>query len=979
MRNGYFQKLVYSATVSVLTVAVAAFLRRLLLEHVGDMPLFITFYPAVILATLFFGAREGLMVTFLSALTSAFFFIPPLNSLAVESRADMVALALFVGAALLICLLSSRKEASRLLEAEALARRESELFYRQTLESIPGMVFTTRADGYCDYQSQQWADYTGVPVEEHLGDGWNSLLHPDDRPAAYAAWRAAVEERGPYDLEYRVRRHDGEYEWFKVIGRPIRDGAGHIVRWFGVAMNIEKLKQAEEELRMTFESIGDGFFACDASWRFFYVNAAAERLLNMRREEMEGKVLWEVFPATVGTKLDDEYRRAAKGEVADFENFYEPWRRWFHNRCFPREGGGISVYFTDITSSKQSQDALRLSEEKFRSFFEHAAIGMGRVSFTDAHWIDVNDAFCAMLGYSREEMLRIPWTEITHPHDVSGDLIPFREMAAGRLDSYTVEKRFIHKQGRHVWARLTLSLVRDAQGRADYEIAIIENITERKKTEEALRESEERFRTLANNISQLVWMADATGQIFWFNQRWLEYTGAGSQQTLEQQWKTIHHPDFLPSVLAKFRKSVEAGEEWEDTFPLRGKDGIYRWFLSRAIPIKDNAGRVIRWFGTNTDVTAARESAESLRRRVEELEKLMDLAPVAIWVSEDPDCRVIKGNRMANAFYEADADENVSASATQQRRYFMNGREVAADELPMQQAAVQNVDVMNETLDVLLPSGRWRYMIGSASPLRDADGQVRGCLGAFLDITQRRQAEEDLKRLVDNLARSNRDLQQFAYVASHDLQEPLRQVIAFVQLLHVEYEGSFDERAREYMGFVIDGAKRMQGLIQDLLAYSRVESGGRKLETVSVDSVLEQAMYNLRLAIEESEASITSDSLPVVQADKSQLVQVFQNLLGNALKFRGDGAPVIHVGAVRDDRRWVFSVRDNGIGFPQQQAEKIFQLFQRLHNREQYDGTGIGLTVCKRVIERHGGQIWAESQPGGGSTFYFTLPSQEGE
>ncbi len=273
-------------------------------------------------------------------------------------------------------------------------------------------------------------------------------------------------------------------------------------------------------------------------------------------------------------------------------------------------------------------------------------------------------------------------------------------------------------------------------------------------------------------------------------------------------------------------------------------------------------------------------------------------------------------------------------------------------------------------------NGDWVWVLdrGKVATWTD-DGKPLMMSGTHQDITARKQAEENQKTLVDNLARSNRDLQQFAYVASHDLQEPLRQVTSFAQLLTDRYGDQLDENAQEYLGFVVDGSKRMHSLIFDLLQYSRADSAGRTLEPVPLNDVLAQSVHNLSVAIEESQATITHDDLPIVHADKSQLVQVLQNLLSNAIKFRGEDPPIIHVGVERKGREWLFSVHDNGIGFPQEQADKIFQLFQRLHTRQHYEGTGLGLAICKRVIERQGGRMYAQSEPGKGATFYFTLPA----
>jgi light-regulated signal transduction histidine kinase (bacteriophytochrome) len=259
-----------------------------------------------------------------------------------------------------------------------------------------------------------------------------------------------------------------------------------------------------------------------------------------------------------------------------------------------------------------------------------------------------------------------------------------------------------------------------------------------------------------------------------------------------------------------------------------------------------------------------------------------------------------------------------------------------------------------------------------------------GTLGVARDITERKRAEQKLKQTMAELTRSNQELEQFAYVASHDLQEPLRMVASYVQLLARRYQGKLDPDADEFIAYAVDGATRMQALINDLLAYSRVGTRGKPFEPTDCETVLDQALANLQVAIEESGAAVTHDPLPTVIADATQLTQLFQNLIGNAVKFRGEQPPRIHISAHRqsaienrESNEWTFSVQDNGIGIDPEYHDRIFMIFQRLHTREEYPGTGIGLAVCKKIVERHNGRIWVESQPGKGSTFYFTIPTIE--
>lgn len=289
------------------------------------------------------------------------------------------------------------------------------------------------------------------------------------------------------------------------------------------------------------------------------------------------------------------------------------------------------------------------------------------------------------------------------------------------------------------------------------------------------------------------------------------------------------------------------------------------------------------------------------------------------------------------------------------------------------------------------PDGRETWASTTKTPLRDREGNIIGTVGISRDITEHKRAQQELQRyktrleeLVtartaeltranEALASSNAELETFAYVASHDLQEPLRMVASYTQLLARRYKGKLDSDAHEFINFAVDGATRMQQLIQDLLSYSRLTTKARPPELIESQAACSSAIVNLRQSIEDSGALVETGSLPTVRADATQLTQLFQNLIGNAIKYRRE-EPRIYVAAREEGEFWVFSIKDNGIGIEPQYTQRIFEMFQRLHTRKQYSGTGIGLAICRKIAERHGGRIWVESQPGQGSTFFFSIP-----
>ena len=264
----------------------------------------------------------------------------------------------------------------------------------------------------------------------------------------------------------------------------------------------------------------------------------------------------------------------------------------------------------------------------------------------------------------------------------------------------------------------------------------------------------------------------------------------------------------------------------------------------------------------------------------------------------------------------------------------------------------------------------------NASVYKDENGEIIGIFAAARDISKLKKAEVKLEKLVDKLEISNQELEEFAYVASHDLKEPLRMITTFLQLLKKKYSNELDDNATDFINYAVDGARRMDEMINDLLEYSRVSSKERKFEYLLSEKIVRRVLTNLEALIEEKNAIVTYDSLPVIYANKQQMVQLFQNLISNGIKYCDKKIPEIHISSIKKDNEYLFSIKDNGIGIDQAHLKRIFTIFQRLHSRDEYDGSGIGLAISKKILQKHRGKIWAESELGKGTTFYFTLPDQ---
>ncbi|MEH2003748.1 GAF domain-containing protein [Nostoc sp.] len=564
----------------------------------------------------------------------------------------------------------------------------------------------------------------------------------------------------------------------------------------------------------------------------------------------------------------------------------------------------------------------------------------------------------------------------------------------------------------------------------------LQNITEGQKTAETLRKSGERWQLALHGNNDGIWDWNLKTNEVFFSTRWKEMLGYKDHEVSNgwDEWTKRIHPDERDSVLQAFQNHfAKKTPFYVCEYRVQCQDGSYKWILDRGQGLWDALGDIVRMVGSYTDITDRKLVEEELKRQnlrsqlfaeislkireslqineilqttVTEVQKLLKADRVLIFQLEIngsgtvvqeavlPGWPVILGENIFDPCFKEEYLER-----------YRRGRVSAIEDIevahiqPCHREFLQQFAVRaNLVVPILVRDTIWGLLLAHqcAAPRQwnnfetELLQQLSNQIGIALSQAQLLEKETQQSQ---ELARSNAELEQFAYVASHDLQEPLRMVTSYLQLLERRYKNQLDANADQFISYAIDGARRMQTLINDLLNYSRLSSRGQSFMLVDCSLVLEQAIANLQIAIADSRAVVTHDTLPSVMADATQLTQVFQNLIANAIKFCRHQQPRVQIGVMRGDANpdqeslnvipsadeWLFWVRDNGIGLESQYAERIFIIFQRLHSRDKYPGTGIGLAICKKIIERHGGRIWVESKPGQGSTFYFTIPDRAGK
>lgn len=501
------------------------------------------------------------------------------------------------------------------------------------------------------------------------------------------------------------------------------------------------------------------------------------------------------------------------------------------------------------------------------------------------------------------------------------------------------------------------------------------DITERVLAESALRETEERFRQLADAMPQLVWTARPDGTVDYYNRRAEEYEGFTRNEEHTWDWSPVLHPDDIEDTLEEWQSAVETGDVYQIEHRVRMANGTYRWHLSRGVPYMGEDGKIIKWFGTATDIHVQKEVEESLRLSERRLRRLVDANIIGVFYRR-ADGKVYE----ANDFFL----QLIGSSREDLEAGKVNWRKITPPEYwPIDERAIGEAKDHGyckpyEKEYIRRDGSRVPILIGHAL----LDNSTDDFVAFIMDLSELKEAQKTAEEYARRLESSNQELENFAFIASHDMQEPLRKIISFGERLKIRLKSQVSEEDLEFLKRMQDASRRMQIMIDDLLQLSRISTHGHPFAPVDLNAVAGDVLLDLEYRLRESEGEVVLENLPEIEADEIQMHHLLQNLIGNAIKYRKPGQPArVKVSAKAENNHksdiiQIF-VEDNGIGFDEVHKDRIFRVFERLVGRSEYEGSGMGLAICKKIVERHGGTITAKSKPDVGSTFIVTLPLKQ--
>lgn len=869
------------------------------------------------------------------------------------------------------------------------------LFAATIYDNIPNMVFVKEA-GDLTFRTINKAgeQLIGTTREELIGKTDYDFFPKEQADFFRSRDLEVFNTDMPVISEEPITTRDHKVRWLRTKKIGVKDRNGKPLYMLGISEDITELREKRERLNQynieleekvkertqeldksekrfhaIIQSAPDAMVIADENETIQFVNTQTEKLSGYTRQELVGKPIRFLIPDSNRAKKNSPgtgqelFAKTKDGQFIPVEISLSP--------ILTSEGRLISVSIRDITKRKKAEKILIENELMFRDLTQN-------VPGVIYQWIERYDGTYGAIyvspklkeyfGLEPGEMNKL--VEYLPPDDKKRWRKSIEESNATKAP-WLFEGRLVYPDGTTKWWRGSSVMSMKTDEGLIYN-GIIFDITHQKLTEEKIIQAKKRFEAVFNSQYQFIGVLLPDGKLVEVNETSLNFAGLAQADVIGKYFWDCYWWAISESTRNQLKVSVDkaaGGEFVRYEADILGKDGIIATVDFSIKPVFDDNNKVILLIAEGRDITQRKLLEQKAREQEEQIRLFIKHTPAAVAMFDRNMRYMIASDRWytdydlkgkdinGKSHYEVFPEINDNSEWKSVHQRCLKGEVLAKEQDPFFRA-----------------DGTMHWLRWEIHPWKTSNEKIGGIIMFTEMITERIKVQEHLKKLNIQLTESNKELEQFAYVASHDLQEPLRMVSSFLQLLEKKYKSQLDETAHQYIHYAVDGSERMKVLINDLLKFSRVGTAAEEREPVYCNLVVSNVIKVYEAKIRETGASINVLTLPVIYGNKTQVEQLFQNLIGNALKYHGSESPSVTIGCDEEGADWKFYVKDNGIGIDQKFFEKIFVIFQRLHGKNEYSGTGIGLAICKKIVERHGGRIWIESKLGKGSVFYFTFP-----
>ncbi|WP_165749139.1 PAS domain-containing protein [Cellulophaga sp. Z1A5H] len=848
----------------------------------------------------------------------------------------------------------------------------------------------------------------GLTTQEVYADFdsvWNLLLE-EEKARMKAILDNSIATLEKWEGEWRIQHPDGSIRWHKGQGIPVKNKNGSvsidtvIIDITDQVAKKEELKVLNKKLNQAQEIAGLGYWEFDLIKGTSYWSDKIYDILGLGKdsilesfESLKTLLFEEDIPLLEGKRK----KSIATGEEYILENRVKKpdgsiiWIR--QKGHYIKDTLGTPIFYEgtiqDITATKLISLSLEDTLNRYHLVTEATSDAIWDLDFVKSkiYW---GENYKKMFGYpttgNSEDDLAY-WESKIHPDDRKRVVQSFDSSVKLGAINWQEDYKFLNSNKEYSDVSDKAFIVRDEKGMALRMVGAMQDVTDSKKAKLELEDTIQRYDLVTKATSDAIWDLDfITGEIF-RGENYRKLFGYSSFDMINNSldyWKSKIHPEDRKRVLESFNLCIESGDDnWYEEYRFGNKDNKYLSIIDKAFIVRNSSGNALRMVGAIQDVTEKLQAIEDIKRANERFEKVAEATNDGIWDWDLKNNVVFHGAGYSELFGYSKSEENSNPEIWIGRIHPEDKPKIL--ELITGLIELKTQEYFNCEYRYLKSNGDYAFVIDRGSVMKNDRGEVIRIVGAVQDITDQKDYEASLQKLNNHLEnqavellRYNEELEQFAYVVSHDLQEPLRMISSFLILLEKKYNHVIEEEGQKYIHFAVDGAKRMRQIILDLLDFSRVGKSEEELIPVDLNVLLEEVSQIFQQETLEKEATIIIPTLPTINSYSLLVQQLFQNLIGNALKYQKEGAkPVVEITYEELASHHKFSVSDNGIGIDSEYFDKIFVIFQRLHGRNQYNGTGIGLALVKKIIENLKGKIWLESEKGTGTTFYFTISKEE--